>query len=150
MTTSITWVAFALAGSLRSSVEKSAELSSPPRPLAAGGPAAPRLLELPPYDAPVPTSLVRAEVEGSTLRVEVLDYDTRPPALQLLDGDSTSGRGLHIVADVAERWGWSAVEGDRTGKVVWAELTLLATSFVIARFGREPRKFLGDTRHGKA
>ena len=67
---------------------------------------------------------VRAEVIGSTLRVEVLDHDTRPPALQLLDGDSASGRGLHIVAEVTERWGWSAVERVPTGKVVWAELSL--------------------------
>lgn len=71
---------------------------------------------------------VRAEVKGNTLRVEVLDYDTRPPALQILDGDSTSGRGLHIVAQIAKGWGWSAAERDTaSGKLVWAELPLDAT-----------------------
>lgn len=71
---------------------------------------------------------VRAEVKDRTLRVEVLDYDPRPPMLQSVDAASTSGRGLHMVAVIASSWGWSAAEGEaESGKVVWAELSLEPT-----------------------
>src|SRR5437763_473721 len=44
---------------------------------------------------------ISASLEGATLRIEVFDRDTRPPALLGLDDESTSGRGLHLVAAVA-------------------------------------------------
>jgi anti-sigma regulatory factor (Ser/Thr protein kinase) len=66
---------------------------------------------------------VTALVEAGALRIEVLDYDTRPPALMGLDEESTSGRGLHMVAGIATDWGWNTAEGDgESAKVVWAEL----------------------------
>lgn len=65
---------------------------------------------------------VCTEVIGGTVRLEVLDHDTRPTALMGLDPESTSGRGLHIVSAVAADWGWNAAEGGGdSGKVVWAE-----------------------------
>ena len=69
---------------------------------------------------------VTAAVDGGVLRVEVLDRDTRPPALMGLDSDSTSGRGLHIVAGLSRDWGWQTAESDDgvSGKVVWAEVAL--------------------------
>lgn len=68
-------------------------------------------------------SVVVTRREG-TLRIEVFDLDTRPPALLGLDSESTSGRGLHLVAGVATGWGWQTAEGPNAqpGKVVWAEL----------------------------
>jgi anti-sigma regulatory factor (Ser/Thr protein kinase) len=67
---------------------------------------------------------VSACVERETLRIEVFDRDTRPPALLGLDDDSTSGRGLHLVAAVADDWGWHTADDDAgvSGKVVWAAL----------------------------
>jgi anti-sigma regulatory factor (Ser/Thr protein kinase) len=69
--------------------------------------------------------VVAAEIRGSTLRLEVRDYDTRPPALLGLDEESTSGRGLHMVSAIAAEWGWNTEEGGgESGKVVWAEIEL--------------------------
>ena len=60
--------------------------------------------------------------EGDRLRVEVFDADTRPPVMLAADPDATSGRGLLIVAGVADRWGFATSERDGiTGKTVWAE-----------------------------
>ena len=67
---------------------------------------------------------VTVTVTAGVLRIEVFDYDTRTPALVGLDDESTSGRGLHIVAGVARDWGWQTAESDDgvSGKRVWAEL----------------------------
>lgn len=69
---------------------------------------------------------VSARVGDGVLRIEVLDRDTRPPALMGLDSDSTSGRGLHIVAGLARDWGWQTADAEDgvSGKVVWAEVAL--------------------------
>jgi anti-sigma regulatory factor (Ser/Thr protein kinase) len=69
---------------------------------------------------------VAVSLRAGILRLEVFDADTRPPALLGLDAESTSGRGLHIVAGVARDWGWqTAVGADGvSGKLVWAELAL--------------------------
>lgn len=67
---------------------------------------------------------VSASYAEGFLRLEVFDLDTRPPALLGLDDDSTSGRGLHIVAAIASDWGWGTARDPdgQPGKVVWAEL----------------------------
>lgn len=69
---------------------------------------------------------VSAAVDGGTVRLEVFDRDTRPPALMGLDDESTSGRGLHIVAGLATDWGWSTGESADgvSGKLVWAEVSV--------------------------
>jgi anti-sigma regulatory factor (Ser/Thr protein kinase) len=63
---------------------------------------------------------------AGTLRIEVADLDTRPPTLMRVDPESTSGRGLRIVAGIAADWGWQNAERNDggSGKVVWAELDL--------------------------
>jgi hypothetical protein len=53
------------------------------------------------------------------LRVEVHDGNSRHPTPSPAPADATSGRGLHLVESLAERWG---VEGTPDGKVVWFEL----------------------------
>ena len=56
----------------------------------------------------------------SWVRIEVADADPRAPhRLPEPDPTELSGRGLVIVARLADRWG---VELAGTGKVVWAEV----------------------------
>jgi anti-sigma regulatory factor (Ser/Thr protein kinase) len=63
---------------------------------------------------------VRLARQPDRLRVEVHDGSVRRPALRAVDPDSESGRGLQIVASLADAWGHRAQESG--GKVVWFEL----------------------------
>lgn len=54
------------------------------------------------------------------VRILVWDRDPRPPILGRVDAEGESGRGLFLVAAIAQRWGhYRPVYG---GKVVWAEV----------------------------
>ena len=70
-----------------------------------------------------PPLVLRAATRGSGLRVEVHDGATDPPVLAPRPpADETppeSGRGLFLVASLADRWGW---DGNSSGKAVWFEL----------------------------
>jgi serine/threonine-protein kinase RsbW len=59
---------------------------------------------------------------GDVLRVEVADASDVVPAPRTPDEDSAGGRGLVLVAAMADDWGVSLREG--VGKVVWAVLKL--------------------------
>ncbi|HEX9314732.1 MAG TPA: ATP-binding protein, partial [Actinomycetota bacterium] len=62
---------------------------------------------------------------GVVLRVEVRDAGSGLPAQRNYSPTSTTGRGLHLVGHMADRWGTSAVarEGNgRKGKAVWFEI----------------------------
>jgi anti-sigma regulatory factor (Ser/Thr protein kinase) len=67
---------------------------------------------------------VTADLDGDVVRIQVLDQDSRPPALLGFDTESTSGRGLQMVAGLSRDWGWRTAESDGgvSGKVVWAEV----------------------------
>lgn len=56
---------------------------------------------------------VRVVVDGRRVRVEVGDANPDPPR------PFAGGRGLHLVIDLADRWGTAP---DDAGKVVWFEL----------------------------
>ncbi|MGW1651530.1 ATP-binding protein [Streptomyces atratus] len=67
---------------------------------------------------------LRLSAEGTTLRVEVTDTGgEKIPALtepsDNLDDDGEGGRGLLLVAALADRWGWYPC-ADGPGKTVWA------------------------------
>jgi anti-sigma regulatory factor (Ser/Thr protein kinase) len=70
----------------------------------------------------------RTEIEvgvtrtGGGVRIEVCDADPHPPTLcqQLPGAVAARGRGLDLVANMAQRWGCHAGAG---GKIVWALLT---------------------------
>jgi len=68
--------------------------------------------------------LVVSAVDGGLL-IEVTDDDPRSPRLQHPDGRRTGGRGLLLVAGLAEDWG---VRQHDTGKTVWARLPLRTTA----------------------
>lgn len=77
-------------------------------------------------------------VVGGTLRIEVTDTrGDRLPDLQPPEPDAETGRGLTLVAALADRWGVTHDLPPR--KTVWAELTLPAPSspeHEPPRFGR--------------
>ncbi len=62
---------------------------------------------------------LRLAVEGSKVRVEVYDENSRLPVQAACPPDATSGRGLALVSRLATTWG---IENRGDGKVVWAEL----------------------------
>lgn len=57
---------------------------------------------------------------GSRIRVEVCDVNTAPPVVIEAAPDALGGRGMKLVAGLAEEWGWYRTE---TGKCVWFELS---------------------------
>ncbi len=65
---------------------------------------------------------LHAQSLGCGVRVEVHDGVNRPPVLEPQSDSNTSsehGRGLFLVAALADRWGW---DGYASGKSVWFEL----------------------------
>ena len=62
---------------------------------------------------------VAVHVSDGQLRVAVSDSDPTLPALRTYARESITGRGLHMVAASADRWGFDA---NPDGKVVWFEL----------------------------
>jgi anti-sigma regulatory factor (Ser/Thr protein kinase) len=62
---------------------------------------------------------VLVEVGEDCVRIEVHDPSDDEPTMRPLDPSATHGRGLRIVAALADRWGTSTTP---VGKVVWFEL----------------------------
>jgi hypothetical protein len=66
--------------------------------------------------------------DGAALRLtrdrlvlESVDSGHHMPRRRRAGDDDEGGRGLHLVASLADRWGFRATDD---GKVVWAELDL--------------------------
>lgn len=59
--------------------------------------------------------------EGGALLVEVSDPLPDPPRERVAKADDEGGRGLHLVAATAQRWG---TRHGKSGKTVWFELAL--------------------------
>ena len=68
---------------------------------------------------PIQLRLIWDEV----LSVEVSDGSSTAPHLRRADRWDEDGRGLMLVAQLAERWG---TRHTRTGKTIWAQLEGLA------------------------
>lgn len=69
-----------------------------------------------------PDFTVTAEQLQGRIRVEVADRSDREPVVRSPSPVELSGRGLRIVAELADDWG--AAPRDRGGKVVWFEIAL--------------------------
>jgi anti-sigma regulatory factor (Ser/Thr protein kinase) len=64
---------------------------------------------------------LRVDDRGSTARVEVADSSAKAVRMHEFGVESTTGRGLHLVAQLSLRWG--AEPGTNGwGKVVWFEV----------------------------
>lgn len=85
------------------------------------------------------------------VRVAVRDGHAGSPTVRHVDVDSTTGRGLVIVARLARRWG---VERDSTGKTVWADVDSSAGTgsgsllHLVARDDPDGAKRSGGGTHG--
>lgn len=64
---------------------------------------------------------LRMSRADDAVRVEVHDHSRAFPQLQRPDPRRAGGRGLLLVAAIAQRWGSRPTP---TGKVVWAHLTM--------------------------
>jgi hypothetical protein len=53
------------------------------------------------------------------IRIEVVDKSHNLPRMRGHSNESGTGRGLHLVAAVADDWG---AEANHDGKIVWVEL----------------------------
>jgi hypothetical protein len=79
----------------------------------------------------------------ASIVIEVWDCDPHPPIMKSEDLYAESGRGLHLVAQVAQRWGSYPTRG---GKVVWADLSLYPKEEASGQ-SREPRAPLPRRKH---
>ena len=72
--------------------------------------------------APGPACL-RVRRTGKWLRLSVWDTSGEAPRIRLSGADAESGRGLGIVAELADRWGHYPLGPSLSGgKLVWCEL----------------------------
>jgi serine phosphatase RsbU (regulator of sigma subunit)/anti-sigma regulatory factor (Ser/Thr protein kinase) len=78
--------------------------------------------------------LLRLILEPDSLVCEVHDSSPALPRVLQVDKDAENGRGLHVVSQMASRWG---ARRTVTGKVVWCEQTLPAevTEAMLAALG---------------
>lgn len=60
------------------------------------------------------------QLRGQAVLVQVADNDRRPPVPQTVGTDAESGRGLFLVENMSEQWGYFHPPGG--GKIVWAEV----------------------------
>ena len=88
------------------------------------------------HAAPMPGGFVRVTWSvrltnaAETVEIRVTDGGaTTEPRVRSLDPDSTDGRGLSIVAALADQWGF---DRDGLGRSVWAEVTYPTRSRAIA------------------
>ncbi|MCU1499949.1 MAG: Regulatory protein [Acidimicrobiales bacterium] len=64
-------------------------------------------------------AVVRVRCDEATLLIEVGDGSRQPPVHRAAGPDDIAGRGLNIVDELADSWGWDEFDD---GKVVWARL----------------------------
>lgn len=63
--------------------------------------------------------VLKVSVKGDRIRVAVTDGSETLPTLKRRGPTSPTGRGLRIVEEIADRWGFEPV---KSGKTVWFEL----------------------------
>lgn len=86
-----------------------------------------------------------AQQSGGAVRVEVADASAAPPRQRHADADDAHGRGLELVAGLADRWGWQPYGG---GKRIWCELDRAASPVAVPAEGDCPVCFGHPSRAG--
>jgi anti-sigma regulatory factor (Ser/Thr protein kinase) len=62
---------------------------------------------------------IEMQYDEDLLRLDVRDPSPAPPVIGAVRPDNVGGRGLQLVATIAEEWGWEPTD---SGKRVWANL----------------------------
>jgi anti-sigma regulatory factor (Ser/Thr protein kinase) len=85
-------------------------------------------------------TMLRLILEPESLVCEVHDTAPALPRVLQVDKDAETGRGLHVVSQLAQRWG---ARRTPTGKVVWCEQLVPeeVTAALLAEAGIEPASF---------
>jgi len=68
------------------------------------------------------TAMLRVQLTPARLRVSVYDESHEPPIAAAAAGTACWGRGLSLVAEVADLWGVAEGRAGRFAKGVWFEL----------------------------
>ncbi|MFC7265355.1 ATP-binding protein [Streptomyces lutosisoli] len=68
------------------------------------------------------TAMLRVQLTPARLRVSVYDESHEPPVAPAAAGAACWGRGLALVAEVADLWGVAEERAGRFAKGVWFEL----------------------------
>jgi anti-sigma regulatory factor (Ser/Thr protein kinase) len=66
---------------------------------------------------------IEVQRHDDLLRLDVRDPSPAPPIIVSAHPDDIGGRGLRVVAAIAQAWGWEPTDG---GKRVWAHLVAAA------------------------
>jgi len=66
---------------------------------------------------------VRLRADGRELLAEVWDQASGAPVLKSADSNAESGRGLAMVRELSDTWGWYPTER-QPGKCVWATISI--------------------------
>ena len=81
-------------------------------------------------------------LDGDRLRLTLADGSTVQPRMRRFDStESTTGRGLRMVAELAQAWG---VEKDGVGKAVWCEFGVASVPAAAADGARQIRPGVAD------
>jgi serine phosphatase RsbU (regulator of sigma subunit)/anti-sigma regulatory factor (Ser/Thr protein kinase) len=92
--------------------------------------------------------LLRLVLESDSLACEVHDSSPALPRVLQVDKDAENGRGLHVVSQLAARWG---ARRTHSGKVVWCEQTVPESVVVTLRAAAEtPSDVSGTAEPGTA
>jgi two-component sensor histidine kinase len=66
---------------------------------------------------------IRLRADAANLLAEVWDQAEGAPVLQAADLSAESGRGLAMVGELSDTWGWYPTE-PQPGKCVWARIAI--------------------------
>jgi anti-sigma regulatory factor (Ser/Thr protein kinase) len=65
------------------------------------------------------SAVLSLEKSGPGVRVEVHDGSSEPPVRREPSPDALRGRGVALLDDLSDEWGWEPDRAGRSGKTVW-------------------------------
>jgi anti-sigma regulatory factor (Ser/Thr protein kinase) len=88
---------------------------------------------------------VGVQYHDDLLRLDVRDPSPAPPTIGAAGPDDIGGRGLRLVAAIAQAWGWEPTAG---GKRVWADIVAPAHQAATNKHATASRSGAGDSSAG--